>query len=144
MRRDPSESWAGVYRILEVFSNRSVTTQPTCSSGVYCLMRTSPNVSIDIHRKSTGCNNSVDHLSALIPSASSVASFDQTRSTVSGVTIMSLKRGFTNEGDRILDYLVRIQTACRQVFDAYNPGKGYIRGDREAVPSPLHLCHILG
>ncbi|KAF8559714.1 hypothetical protein OG21DRAFT_1402333 [Imleria badia] len=51
-------------------------------------------------------NFSEYHLSGQIPSTSSAASFDnQTRPTVSGVAIMSLKRGFTNEGDRILDYL---------------------------------------
>ncbi|KAG6376283.1 hypothetical protein JVT61DRAFT_2261 [Boletus reticuloceps] len=69
-------------------------------------MRTSPNVSADIHKKLAAYSNFVDHLSAQLPSTSSAASFDnQTRPTVSGVTIMSLKRGFTNEGDRILDYL---------------------------------------
>ncbi|KAI9571402.1 HORMA domain-containing protein [Boletus coccyginus] len=51
-------------------------------------------------------NFSEYHLSAQFPSTLSSASFDnQARPTVSGMTIMSLKRGFTNEGDRILDYL---------------------------------------
>lgn len=109
VRRDPSESWIGVYRILEVFSNRSFVNQLRCSSEGCYLTRTSPSVSAESHKELPTYNNSVDHLSAQIPSTSSGASFDnQARPTVSGVTIMSLKRGFTNEGDRILDYLVRI------------------------------------
>ncbi|KAL4074882.1 HORMA domain-containing protein [Scleroderma yunnanense] len=53
----------------------------------------------------------VDHLSAEIKNALSTGtsgSFStdgQVRRTISGVTIMNLKRGFTNEGDKILDYL---------------------------------------
>lgn len=72
-------------------------------------MKTSRNVRSLKYRKPAIYSDSVDHLSAQIPSTLSAASFDnQTRPTISGVTIMSLKRGFTNEGDRILDYLVRI------------------------------------
>ncbi|KIJ17008.1 hypothetical protein PAXINDRAFT_113249 [Paxillus involutus ATCC 200175] len=56
-------------------------------------------------------NFSEYHLSAQINSAlpsqpsGSFSSDTQSRQTISGVTVMNLKRGFTNEGDRILDYL---------------------------------------
>lgn len=43
----------------------------------------------------------------------------QTRRAVSGVTIMNLKRGFTNEGDKLLDYLEH------GIFDAIE--KQYLR-----------------
>ncbi|KIK79348.1 hypothetical protein PAXRUDRAFT_36464 [Paxillus rubicundulus Ve08.2h10] len=56
-------------------------------------------------------NFSEYHLSAQVNSAlssqpsGSLSSDAQSRQTISGVTVMNLKRGFTNEGDRILDYL---------------------------------------
>ncbi|KAG6330851.1 hypothetical protein ID866_8238 [Astraeus odoratus] len=67
-----------------------------------------------------------DHLSAEINNALSTQtsgslSVDgrKTRQTISGVTIMSLKRGFTNEGDKILNYLEH------GIFDAIQ--KQYLR-----------------
>lgn len=68
-------------------------------------------------------NFSEYHLSAEInntlstQASGSFCTDSQTRRTVSGVTIMNLKRGFTNEGDKILDYLVRI--CCRDGLGAY-------------------------
>ncbi|KAF8136509.1 HORMA domain-containing protein [Boletus edulis] len=85
------------------------TKAPFCSTSLQCVET--------LLKAGLGCiaylrgllpyeNFSEYHLSAQLPSTSSAASFDNhTRPTVSGVTIMSLKRGFTNEGDRILDYL---------------------------------------
>lgn len=144
MRRDPSESRVRVHRVLEVFRGHCSTNRLRCSPGVSYLTRTFPNVSSGIYRSTVAYNHSVDHLSAQLPSTLPAGSFDnQTRP--SGVTIMSLKRGFTNEGDRILDYLVRIYATLRSIL-RIRPypylGKGYIRGYRETVPSPLHLCYI--
>ena len=54
----------------------------------------------------------IDHLSAELKNAFSMETNGSSsmnshaRRTISGVTIMNLKRGFTNEGDKILDYLV--------------------------------------
>lgn len=70
-------------------------------------------------------NFSEYHLSAEInntlstQASGSFRTDSQTRRTVSGVTIMNLKRGFTNEGDKILDYLEH------GIFDAIE--KQYLR-----------------
>ncbi|KAI6036453.1 hypothetical protein PISMIDRAFT_85477, partial [Pisolithus microcarpus 441] len=70
-------------------------------------------------------NFSEYHLSAEInntlstQASGSFCTDSQTRRTVSGVTIMNLKRGFTNEGDKILDYLEH------GIFDAIE--KQYLR-----------------
>ncbi|KAI6131997.1 HORMA domain-containing protein [Pisolithus croceorrhizus] len=70
-------------------------------------------------------NFSEYHLSAEINNtlstqpSGSFCTDSQTRRTVSGVTIMNLKRGFTNEGDKILDYLEH------GIFDAIE--KQYLR-----------------
>lgn len=65
------------------------------------------------------------HLSAEINNAlsretsTSFSSDNRSQRTISGVTIMNLKRGFTNEGDKILDYLEH------GIFDAIK--KQYLR-----------------
>lgn len=70
-------------------------------------------------------NFSEYHLSAEInnmvstQASGSFSTEGQTRRAVSGVTIMNLKRGFTNEGDKLLDYLEH------GIFDAIE--KQYLR-----------------
>ena len=60
---------------------------------------------------------------------------------------MTLNRGFTNEGDRIIDYLVRIYASILHSTCAYIhvfPGEWYIWGCGEAIPPEGHIRHLLG